>query len=464
MNRMKGNEKLMDKVVALCKRRGLVFQSSEIYGGFAAVYDLGPYGVEIANAIKRFWWRKVVQLRDDVIGLDASIFMHPRVWEASGHVASFSDPLTECKNCHARWRVDHLLRDIGVEADEKMSDAEINQLLTMHQAHLKCSRCGKSEFTEARSFNLLVKSNLGNFTSDAMKEPVYLRGETCQGIYVNFLNVLNTMRVKIPFGIAQIGKAFRNEITARQFIFRTREFEQMEMQYFVAPENEAAEYERLRAERWQYYLDLGISEKNLQWRRHDKLAFYATEAYDVEYRFPFGFSELEGVHARGSHDLTQHAKFSGKDLTYYDPVTKQRYLPHVIETSSGVGRSMLAMLCEAYSEEMTEKAVRVVMRFPAWLAPVKVAVFPLASNKPALVEMAKRIHNSLKQKYPSEFDGSGNIGKKYGRQDEIGTPWCVTVDYQSLEDDTVTVRDRDTMQQERISADHLENYLWTKLV
>lgn len=453
----------MEKIVSLCKRRGFVFLSSEIYGGFAAVYDYGPYGVELLNNIKDAWWKAMVQLREDIVGLDSSIFMSPKVWEASGHVAGFSDPLTECKQCHSRLRVDHLLEDIGVQADEKMTEEDINTLFAEHTSKIKCPKCGEQDFTPARKFNLLVKSNLGNFTEDWSQEPVYLRGETCQGIYVNFKNVLDSTRVRIPFGIAQIGKAFRNEITARQFIFRTRELEQMEMQYFIHPDKEMEEYEKLRQVRWQYYLDLGIKPENLQWHKHENLVFYAKEAYDIEYRFPFGFKELEGIHARGNYDLTQHSKYSGADLSYTDPVTQEKYIPHIVESSVGPGRTMLMVLTDAYTEEEHNGETRMVLKLHPKLAPIKVAVFPLMRNKPELVAKARKLYDQLKTKYMCEFDDNGNVGKRYRRQDEIGTPYCITVDFDSLEDDTVTVRDRDTMQQERIPVNNLLTYLQDKL-
>ncbi len=459
----KKGEDLMEKIVSLCKRRGFVFPSSEIYGGFAAVYDYGNYGAELSKNIKNEWWKAMVQLREDIVGLDSSIVMSPRIWEASGHVAGFSDPLAECKNCHARLRVDHLLEDAGVFADEKMTEEEINQLFNANLDKIKCPSCGKHDFTDAHKFNLLVKCNLGNFASDWGKDPVYLRGETCQGIYVNYKNVLNSARVKVPFGIAQIGKAFRNEITARQFIFRTREFEQMEMQYFVSPEREMEEYEKLRQARWDYYLALGLKPENLKWHQHENLVFYAKQAYDIEYNFPFGFKELEGIHARGDYDLTQHAKFSGKKLEYTDPETGETYVPHIIEASVGVGRTMLAVLTDAYTEEPVEDETRVVLKFPPRLAPIKAAIFPLLKNKPELVQKARGIYDELKQKYMVEFDDSGNIGKRYRRQDEIGTPYCVTVDFESLEDGAVTVRDRDTMAQERIRIEELGALLDEKL-
>lgn len=453
----------MEKIVSLCKRRGFVFPSSEIYGGFAAVYDYGPYGVELANNIKNSWWKAMVQTRGDVVGLDSAIFMHPKIWEASGHVSGFADPLTECKKCHARHRVDHMLEEAGIFADEKMSEDEINKLFDANIEKIICPLCKGKDFTKAQKFNLLVQSNLGNMTEDWAKDPTYLRGETCQGIYVNFKNVIDSCRVKIPFGIAQIGKAFRNEITARQFIFRTREFEQMEMQYFVSPDVEMQEYEKWRETRMQYYLDLGLKAENLKWHKHENLVFYAKEAYDIEYNFPFGFKELEGVHARGNYDLSQHSKFSGENLEYIDPQTNERYIPHVVETSAGVGRTFLAVMSEAYMEEESDGETRVVLKLPAKLAPVKVAVFPLLKNKPELVEKAKSIYDELKQKFMCEFDDNGNIGKRYRRQDEIGTPWCITVDFDTLEDGCVTVRDRDTLSQERIKIEDLKNYFYTKL-
>ena len=455
----------LEKIVSLCKRRGFVFPSSEIYGGFASIYDYGPYGVELENNIKRAWWKTMVQEREDIVGLDAAIFMHPKVWEASGHIAGFSDPLIECKNCHSRWRVDHLLEDIGVFADEKMSEEEINKIFNQYKDKVKCPRCGEQDFTPARKFNLLVKSNLGNFAGDWTEAPVYLRGETCQGIYVDYKSILDSTRVKIPFGIAQIGKAFRNEITARQFIFRTREFEQMEMQYFTHPDEEMREYEKLREYRWQYYVkQLGIREENLRWKKHKNLVFYAKEAYDIEYKYPFGFDELEGVHARGDYDLTQHAKFSGQNLSYRDPKTKEQYIPHIIESSVGVGRTFLALITDAYTEEDIDGETRIVLKFKKNVAPIKVAVFPLLKNKPELVDKAKEIFNSLKSEFMCEFDDNGNIGKRYRRQDEIGTPYCITVDFDTIEkDNTVTVRDRDTMKQERIRIEELREFLAEKL-
>ncbi len=457
-------EDKMKKIISLAKRRAFVYPSSEIYGGFSAVYDYGPYGTELINALKREWWRYMVQFREDIVGLDSSIFMNPKIWEASGHVGGFSDPLTECKKCNLRLRADHLLEDAGVFADEKMSEEEINKIFFNNLDKIKCSNCGGKEFTDIKKFNLLVKANLGNFTGDWTKDPCYLRGETCQGIYVNYKNILDSARVKIPFGIAQIGKAFRNEITARQFIFRTREFEQMEMQYFTNPKNEMEEYEKLREYRWDFYIKhLKIKKENLRWKKHENLVFYAKEAYDIEYNFPFGFKELEGVHARGDYDLSQHEKFSGQKLSYKNPQTNEEFTPHIVESSVGIGRMVLALLTEAYTEEEVGSELRVVMKFPKIIAPVKVAIFPLLKNKPELVSKAKEIFNELKIHFMCEFDDNGNVGKRYRRQDEIGTPYCVTVDFETLEDTSVTVRDRDTMKQERIEVDKLLNFLKSNL-
>ncbi len=453
----------LETIVSLCKRRGFVFPSSDIYGGFAAVYDYGPYGTELAKNIRAAWWQAMVYDHPNIVGLDSSIFMSSKVWEASGHVSGFSDPLAECKECHTRARVDHLLEDIDVFADEKMSDDEINALLTEHEDKVKCPKCGNSNFGEAKGFNLLVQSNLGNFTGDWSKEPTYLRGETAQGIFINFKNIMTSSRVKIPFGVAQVGKAFRNEITARQFIFRKREFEQMEMQYFVHPDDMMTEYEAWKQKRWDYYTKtLGIKEENLQWHQHENLVFYAKAAWDIEYNFPFGFKELEGVHARGDYDLGVHMKASGKDLQYLDPKTNEKYLPNVVETAVGVDRTFLAVLTEAYNEEEVEGGgTRVVLKLPRVLAPVKCAVMPLLKNKPALVAKAEEVFNMLNQHMVCEFDASGNIGKSYRRQDEIGTPKCVTIDFgtigeeDGIEQDTVTIRDRDTLEQKRIKIEDL---------
>ncbi|HAL50420.1 MAG: Glycine-tRNA ligase [Candidatus Uhrbacteria bacterium GW2011_GWD2_41_121] len=459
---MSEDANLMEKIVSLCKRRGFVFPSSEIYGGFAAVYDFGPLGVELENNIKQAWWKTMVHDREDVVGLDSAIFMLPKVWEASGHVSGFSDPLTECKKCHSRHRVDHMLEAVGVFADEKMNQEEVQKIFDENLDKLECPKCKAKDFTPVRKFNLLVQSNLGNFTGDWTKEPVYLRGETCQGIYVNYKNVLDSMHVKVPFGIAQIGKAFRNEITARQFIFRTREFEQMEMQYFVHPDDAMKYYDQWKERRMQFYVDLGIKPENLQWHKHENLVFYAKEAYDIEYNYPFGWKELEGVHARGDYDLTQHAEHSKQKLEYMDQEKNEKYVPHVVETSAGVARTLLAVLCEAYNEEEVEGDTRVVLKLHPKLAPYKIAVLPL-SKKDELIEPAREILLGLKKIYNVDFDITQSIGKRYRRQDEIGTPYCITVDFDSLEDKAVTVRDRDTMKQERIAISDLETYFAEKL-
>jgi len=455
MERTEKDLALMEKIVSLAKRRGFIYPGSEIYGGFGGVYDYGPYGVELANNIRAAWWGAMVQQEDNIVGLDSAIVTHPKVWEASGHVSGFSDPLVECKQCHTRYRADHLLEAVDVFADEKMSDEEINAIFDSKRAQITCAQCGKKDFTEVKRFNLLAQTNLGNFASDWAKDPTYLRGETCQGIYLNFKNIVDSSRVKIPFGIAQIGKAFRNEIAPRQFIFRLREFTQMEMQMFVAPGDEMKVYEEWREKRWQYYLDLGFKPENLNWHEHENLVFYAKAAWDIEYKFPFGFKELEGVHARGNYDLTQHQTFSGQDLSYFDQEKKERFIPHVVETSVGLDRTFLAVLTEFYDEDELGGETRAVLRLPKKLAPIKAAVSPLLRNKPELVLKAREVYAMLKKEMMCEWDDNGNIGKRYRRQDEIGTPACVTIDFETLENDTVTVRDRDTGEQRRVAVSEL---------
>ena len=443
-------ERTMEEITSIAKRRGFVYPNSEIYGGFVGVYDYGPYGVELANNIKNAWWKAMVQCEDNIVGLDSSIMTRPEVWVASGHVGGFADPLVECKECNTRSRADHLIEEAGGFADEKMSAEEINGVFDALRDAIACPQCGKKNFSEVKGFNLLVKSNLGNFSDDWTKEPTYLRGETCQGIYLNFKNVVDTTRVKVPFGIAQIGKAFRNEIAPRQYIFRKREFEQMEMQMFVAPEQEMEEYERWREKRMQYYLDLGFKKENVRWHEHENLVFYAKAAWDIEYKFPFGFKELEGVHARGDYDLTQHQTHSGAKLMYRDQESGKEYTPHIVETSVGVDRTFLAVLTEFYDEDELGGELRTVLRLPYQLAPVKVAVFPLLKNKPELVKEARRLYDTLKQTVRAEFDDNGNIGKRYRRQDEVGTPYCVTVDFETLDEKTVTIRARDSGEQRRV--------------
>ena len=451
--------------MSLCKRRGFVFPGSEIYGGFVGSFDYGPYGVELANNIKNKWWQSVVNEEPNIVGLDSAIVTHPKVWEASGHVGGFSDPLVECKDCNTRSRADHLLEELEVFADEKMSVEEINKIFDEHREELVCPNCGQKNFGAVRQFNLLAQTNLGNFSEDWTKDPAYLRGETCQGIYINFKNVLDSTRVKVPFGIAQIGKAFRNEIAPRQYIFRKREFEQMEMQMFVKPEEEMSIYEAWKAKRWQYYLDLGFKAENIRWHEHENLVFYAKAAFDIEYNFPFGFKELEGVHARGNYDLTQHQKFSGVSMEYLDQATNEKYIPHVVETSVGVDRTFLAVMTEFYDEDELGGETRTVLRFPKDLAPIKVAVFPLLKNKPQLVDKAQEVFKLLSKQMRAEFDDNGNVGKRYRRQDEIGTPHCVTIDFETLGEeapelkDTVTVRNRDTGEQVRVAISELTSFL-----
>ena len=451
------SEVTLDDIVSLCKRRGFVYQGSAIYGGEAGLYDYGPYGVELLNNLKAAWWRANVTLRDDFVGIDSAMFKHPKVWEASGHTSGFSDPLSECKVCHNRIRVDKELEAIGVTADEKMSENELNKLFDENRDKIKCPKCGNKDFTEVKAFNLLVKSNLGDFTGQDDR-PVYLPGEACQGIYLNFKNVVDTTSMKVPFGIAQIGKAFRNEISPRNFLFRTRELEQADTQYFVKPHENKEAYQKIKQARWDWYVSIGINEKNLRWKQHENLVFYASDAWDIEYNFPsLGFDEIEGIHDRTDYDLTQHMKFSGTDLNYQDPVTNEKYIPWILETSVGMGRMFMAVMCDAYTvEQLDGGETRTVLKLHPDLAPVKMAVFPLLKNKPELVTKAREVYEALKQKYGAVmWDDNGNIGKRYRRQDEIGTPKCVTIDFDTLEDGTVTVRDRDTTEQTRVKIEDL---------
>jgi glycyl-tRNA synthetase len=447
----------MEDIVSLCKRRGFVYQGSEIYGGEAGLYDFGPYGVELLNNIKRSWWRRNVQNREDFVGIDSAMFKHPKVWEASGHVGGFSDPLAECKVCHTRIRVDKELGAVGVVADEKMSEADLNKLFDSARDKIKCPKCGNKDFTGVKAFNLLVKSNLGDFTGQD-ERPVYLPGEACQGIYLNFKNVVDTTRMRVPFGIAQIGKAFRNEISPRNFLFRTRELEQADTQYFIKPHENKEAYEKIKQDRWDWYVsDLGINPDKLQWHQHENLVFYAADAWDIEYNFPTrGFDEVEGVHDRTDYDLSQHSKFSGVDLSYQDPLTQEKYMPWVLETSMGMGRIFLTVMSDALLVETLENGeTRTVLKLKPELAPVRCAVFPLLKNKPELVAKAREVFDSLKNQFPCEWDDNGNVGKRYRRQDEIGTPYCVTIDFQTLEDNTVTVRNRDTTEQTRVKIEEI---------
>ena len=432
---------LMDRIVSLCKRRGYVFPSSEIYGGLNSCYDYGPLGVELKNNIKAAWWRAMTYLHDDIEGVDASILMHPRVWEASGHVSGFTDPLVDCRKCKARFRADAIETSVCPEKPSRKPGQ-----------HDAC------DLTEPRLFNLMFKTFMGPVEDTSAV--VYLRPETAQGIFVNFLNVLNVSRQKLPFGIAQIGKAFRNEITPGNFIFRTREFEQMEMQYFVKPGEDSEWFERWRAERMAWHHSIGIRPEKLRWHAHgpDELAHYAKAAFDIQYEFPFGWHEVEGIHNRTDFDLSRHQEYSGKKLEYFDEVSRERFVPYVIETSVGCDRTALVTLVDAYREEEVEGETRVVLRLSPRIAPVKVAVLPLV-KRDGMPEVAQKITRDLMRAYRVFYDESAAIGRRYRRQDEIGTPFCVTVDAESLENQTVTVRERDSMQQERVAAAGLRDWL-----
>ncbi|HUD20125.1 MAG TPA: glycine--tRNA ligase [Patescibacteria group bacterium] len=435
----------MDKIVALAKRRGFVYPSSEIYGGIGGFWDYGPMGVELARNIKEAWWKAMVHDRDNIVGLDASIIMNPKVWEASGHVASFTDPLVECKVCHSRFRADQ---------PDEIADHEKN---ADHRVHGKLI---KVEWTEPKQFNLLFRTFVGPVEDTSSL--AYLRGETCQGIYVNFQNVVDSSRVKIPFGIAQIGKAFRNEITPGKYLFRVREFEQMELEYFVHPSEAESAFSAWKQIRFDWHLSLGLWKSHLRFRQHEptERAHYAADSWDIEYDYPeWGFKELEGIANRTDYDLKTHSKFCGKDLSYRDPVTGEKFMPYVIEPSVGVSRLFLALLLDAYVEEDN----RVFLRLSPRLSPVKAAVFPLVANKPELVQKARTVLTLLKKRFVTAWDDRGNIGKRYLAQDEVGTPWCVTIDYTTLEDDTVTVRDRDTTKQDRVNIAQLANYVSDKL-
>ena len=428
----------MEKLVSLCKRRGFIFQSSEIYGGLEATYDYGPLGVELKNNVKQIWWRDVVTSRADVVGMDAAIFMNPKVWEASGHVEEFHDPLVDCKNCRARFRADH------VDTDKP------------------CPRCGIKDWTRPRQFNLMLKTHYG--PSEDSSSVIYLRPETAQGIFVNFANAQSTARMKLPFGIAQIGKAFRNEITTGNFLFRSREFEQMEMEYFVRPGESSKWLEYWVEARFDWYKSLGIAENKLRLRQHEKneLAHYAADCYDVEYEFPFGWSELEGIADRGTYDLDQHVSHSGKKMTWFDSKTNEHITPAVVEASAGVDRTVLTVLADAYHEEEVKGEKRVVLRLSPRVAPITAAVFPLV-NRGGMPDIAQKIVNDLRGNFAAFFDSGGSIGRRYRRQDEAGTPFGITVDSQTLEDHTVTVRQRDSMQQERVGMDQLTDCLSEKL-
>jgi len=426
----------MEKIVSLAKRRGFIFPSSEIYGGLNSCWDYGPLGVELKNNVKQAWWRRMIRQRADMVGQDASILMHPRVWEASGHVAGFTDPLVDCKQCKQRFRADHLTTTV-------------------------CPECG-GELTQPRNFNLMFKTFMGPVEDQAAV--VYLRPETAQGIFVNFGNILTTTRKKLPFGVGQIGKSFRNEITPGNFTFRTREFEQMEIEYFVKPGTDEEYYRHWVEVRYNWYLELGLSPERLRLRAHEpeELAHYAKACTDIEYYFPMGWSELEGIANRTDFDLKRHSEYSGNRLEYFDQETNEHYIPYVIEPSAGADRATLAFLIDAYHEEPDKDEIRVVLRFHPELAPIKVAVLPLSRKEP-LIKMAEEISAELRRYWNTDYDDAKSIGRRYRRQDEVGTPFCVTVDFQSPEDKSVTVRDRDTMEQVRISLDELVPYLREKL-
>ena len=439
--------KTIEKIVSLCKQRGFVYQSSEIYGGFGAVYDYGPLGVELKNNIASYWWREMTQIHENIVGLDSGILMHPKIWEASGHVGEFHDPLVDCKQCKSRYRADELSDDIENEKWNK----------------IKCPKCGTTGMmTSPRQFNLMFKTQVGPVEESG--SIAYLRPETAQGIYVNYQLVQGSTRMKIPFGIAQIGKAFRNEIIARNFIFRTREFEQMEMQYFVKPGNDNEAMREWKERRGNFYTEtLGINEKNIRFHEHveGELAHYAKEAWDIEYNFPFGWSEVEGIHNRTDFDLARHEEYSGKNLKYFDQVANERYLPYIIETSAGLNRMMLAVLSDAYWEDTENN--RTVMKLHPKIAPIKAVICPLV-KKDGLPEKARAIVDILRPHFNILFDQQGSIGKRYYRQDEAGTPYGITVDHQTMEDNTVTLRHRDTQKQDRIAIDDILNIIQSSLV
>ncbi|TSA44927.1 glycine--tRNA ligase [bacterium] len=445
-------------MTSLAKRRGFVYPGSEIYGGLAGTWDYGPLGAELKRNIKNEFWKNMVQERENIVGVDAAIIMNPKVWEASGHLDSFSDPLVECKKCHHRFRADEVLvAPEGVNLGPT-EHAFVVELKKGYRSPEKCPDCG-GELTTPKQFNLMVETYLGAIEGEKLK--TYLRGEITQGVHVNFKNVLDSTRVKLPFGIAQIGKAFRNEITPGDFTFRSREFEQMELQYYVKPDKKESmtSLEYWKEERMKWYESLGMKKKNLRFKEHEKLAHYAQAAFDIEYHVDGEWREMEGIHHRGDWDLRRHQEFSKQDLTYFDEETKERFLPFIIETSGGVDRATLFFLMDAYHEEKD----RTVLRFHPKIAPYKAAVFPLLANKPQLVELAEKIYKDLKKEWMIAWDARGNIGKRYYSQDEIGTPYCVTVDFDSLETEDVTVRDRDTTKQERVKIKELKKYLAEKL-
>lgn len=453
------NNLTMDKLVALCKSRGFVFPGSEIYGGFANTWDFGPVGVELKNNIKRAWWKRFVQEDPLTYGVDAAILMNPTVWEASGHVASFGDPKMDCKKCKQRFRADTLVENHskGLVSAEAMTNEELMQYIEKH--HICCPHCGGFDWTPIRKFNPMFVTSRGTLEDEADK--VYLRPETCQGEYVNFLNVQRTARAKVPFAIAQIGKSFRNEITPGNFLFRTIEFEQMELQMFCHENDSMNFYSNYKERALKFAEDLGLSADHLRFHDHDKLAHYAKAACDIQYLFPIGWQELNGIHHRGTWDLSRHQQYSGKSMLYLDPFTNEKFLPNVIEYSIGADRLTLAILCQAYQEEKLENGeTRVVMHLHPAIAPYKVAILPLQKN---LSDKAKEVYSLLSKEFMCDYDEAGSIGKRYRRQDEIGTPFAVTIDFDTLDDQTVTIRDRDSMEQIRLKIDDLIQYISSKI-
>ena len=450
----------MDKLVNLCKSRGFIFPGSDIYGGMGNTWDYGPVGVEIKNNLKRAWWKRFVQESANSYGVDAAILMNPRVWKASGHTTSFSDPKMDCKECKTRHRADNLIEahSKGTVNPDKMTVEEMQAYINEHEVH--CPVCGKFNWTPIRNFNLMFQTSRGVTEGDT--SVIYLRPETAQGEFVNFLNVQRTTRAKIPFGIGQIGKSFRNEITPGNFIFRTIEFEQMEHQWFCKEGTDIEYYNYFKKAAWDFLLDIGIKPEHLRYKDHDKLAHYAKCACDIQYYFPIGWSELNGIHNRTNYDLSRHQQFSGKSMLYNDPITGEKYIPYVVEYSIGADRLMLAVLSEAYDEEkLPDGETRVVMHFHPAIAAYKCAILPLQKKEQG--EKANELFRRLSKKFPCTYDEAGSIGKRYRRQDEIGTPFCVTVDFDTLTDDTVTVRDRDTMQQIRLPISELEGYIESRI-
>lgn len=459
---MKNTEKTMEKIVALCKGRGFIFAGSEIYGGLANTWDYGPLGVELKNNVKKAWWKKFVQENPYNVGLDAAILMNPQVWVASGHVGGFSDPLMDCKDCKTRHRADKLIEDVSGQAADGWSNEEMLAYIQEHE--ITCPNCGSKNFTDIRQFNLMFKTFQG-VTEDAKNE-IYLRPETAQGIFVNFANVQRTTRRKLPFGICQIGKSFRNEITPGNFIFRTREFEQMEMEFFCKPDTDLEWFAYWKEYCKNWLLSLGMKEENLRLRDHEpeELSFYSKATTDFEFLFPFGWGELWGIADRTNYDLGRHQEHSGKSLDYFDPEQNEHYIPYVVEPSLGVGRAALAFLCDAYDEEVVDAEkndIRVVLRLHPALAPFKATVLPLTKK---LSEPAMEIFQRLSKQFMVDFDDTGSIGKRYRRQDEIGTPFCLTYDFESEEDGCVTIRDRDSMEQQRVKIEELERFLAEKMM